>query len=948
MTRSGASDGGRSPDGTGGDVFLGPNALIIGDDATQINNYYVSPQPPEGFVQIGVIPREADHFQFRTAIDDLDVALSRGDAAVLCQVVSGIGGVGKTQIAAHYARHRRDARDVDLLLWVNARSRDAIVSAYVQAGRRMACVTSNDVEEAAQEFLTCLETTDRRWLIVLDDLADPGDLRRLWPPRHPAGRVLVTTRRRDSVLTGTGRQAITVGLFSPEQATAYLAATLAAHRRDDDPEQMRGLAEDLGHLPLALAQAAAYLMDRGLDCSAYRRRLRDSRLTLREVLPEDSSLPDEQLATVAATWSLSIELADRLAPAGLARPMLELAGLLDANGIPVAVLTCPATLAYLSAQRDPAARAAADPPVRGDRDLTADDARDALRCLYRLHLVDIASGAADEIVRVHGLIQRATRDQLATDRFDRAVQAASEALLEVWPATGQFADDEAFRVNATALSANAGARLWALDAHRVLVRTGHSLGEARFLASAVAHWEQTRHASEENLGADHRETWAVRYHLALAQWTAGDHATALSSLADLLADQIRVVGTEHPRTSVTRTRLAELRGQSGDQAGAIRDFEALLADQVRTLGTDHLQTVATRRRLAIWRWTAGHRADAVRILQAVLTDQERLLGSDDRATQATRRLLTEWRVWAESPPGAAETETPPRTETKRRNRRTVRRSKARTLRLAAGGRAPTPDETRWRARELVASLKELLAEQLRALGADHPEVLATRAQLAARQWQAGDRAGALNTTEELLAEQSRVLGPEHADTLATRRRLAKRLWEGGRRADALAALKDLHALQVHMLGSDHVDPMNTHRQLIEWQWQIGNRGGAVQATETLLAKQRRLLGPDHADVMATRRRLAQWQGQLGNPERAVELLEELLAQQLRTLGSSHPRTRVTRRQLAQWRKVAGDLAGALNDTEALLAEQVRVLGPEHPDTVQTRRHADALRNDLGR
>ncbi|KOG57199.1 hypothetical protein ADK38_43045, partial [Streptomyces varsoviensis] len=54
--------------------------------------------------QVGVIPGRADCFQHRLAVDDLDAAVADGGTAVLCQVLSGTGGVGKTQLAAHYAR----------------------------------------------------------------------------------------------------------------------------------------------------------------------------------------------------------------------------------------------------------------------------------------------------------------------------------------------------------------------------------------------------------------------------------------------------------------------------------------------------------------------------------------------------------------------------------------------------------------------------------------------------------------------------------------------------------------------------------------------------------------------------------------------------------------------------------------------------------------------------
>ncbi|GIF08888.1 hypothetical protein [Actinoplanes siamensis] len=70
-----------------------------------------------------------------------------------------------------------------------------------------------------------------------------------------------------------------------------------------------GLAADLGYLPLALAQAAAYLLDRRLSCAGYRARLADQRRQLADLVPEEGALPDEHQATVAATWALSIDLA---------------------------------------------------------------------------------------------------------------------------------------------------------------------------------------------------------------------------------------------------------------------------------------------------------------------------------------------------------------------------------------------------------------------------------------------------------------------------------------------------------------------------------------------------------------------------------------------------------------------------------------------------------------
>lgn len=151
-------------------------------------------------------------------------------------------------------------KQLDLLLWVAAGSRQSILTGYARAAADLGLpgVSGADTEQDAARLHAWLAGTDRRWLVVLDDVTTTGDLQHLWPPNIPAGRTVVTTRLRGSALDGDGRRLTTVGAFTDDEAVNYLRARLTDTGLTDDPV---GVAADLGQLPLALAQAAAFMID---------------------------------------------------------------------------------------------------------------------------------------------------------------------------------------------------------------------------------------------------------------------------------------------------------------------------------------------------------------------------------------------------------------------------------------------------------------------------------------------------------------------------------------------------------------------------------------------------------------------------------------------------------------------------------------------------------------
>ncbi|HUN36718.1 MAG TPA: tetratricopeptide repeat protein, partial [Trebonia sp.] len=847
--------------------------------------------------QVGVLPPQADCFQERGQVEELDAVSAGTSTAVVCQVLSGAGGVGKTQLAAHYARRRWAAGTLDLLVWVTAGSREALLSSYAEAAQAVLGADEANPERAAQQFLEWLAMTDRPWLVVLDDVAEPADLTGLWPPSHPAGRTVVTTRRRDAALSGAGRIRVEVGIFTISEACAYISAKLDTVGKADDSEQIAGLARDLGCLPLGLAQAVAYLLDTELDCDSYRARWADRRRTLARLVPQAGGLPDDQRLGLGASWSLSVERADALDPAGLARPMMQLAAMLDSNGIPMTVLTSTPALAYLAEHKtsvpDGGSPGGARPRRRRWRTrpqpeqsppveaVEAEDASDALACLARLSLVALSgSGAQQREVRVHGLVQRAVRETLNEGGLADAARAAAASLMAVWPESVHDSGlAQVFRGNVAALAESDLDVLWEPSGHTALLRAGTSLGEWGLASEAVAYWTRLVAMNEARLGADHVATLFARYHLVSQRGEAGDPRGAALASEKLLEDRLRVLGPDHLDTLNTRSQVAFWRGASGDVAGAIVALEALLDDQRRILGADHVEVLRTRGTLLGLHGEASDEAGAAEAIEALLDDELRILGPDHPSTLITRNNLAYKRGETGDTAGA------------------------------------------------IAAFEALLEDQARVLGPDHRDALTTRGNLALQRGQAGDVAGAISAYEALLEDELRVLGPDHPSTLVTRDSLASFRGEAGDDAGAIAAFEALLEDRLRVLGPDHPHTLKTRAKLAHRRGQSGDAAGAAAAYEVLLEDRLRVLGPDHPNTRNTRGLLAHWRGVAGDLAGAVSAYEELIFEQLRVLGPDDPETLAYRSALARWRGEAGDAAGAVRDFEALVADHLRVVGP---------------------
>lgn len=242
---------------------------------------------------VGDIPQEPLGFRPRAdLLADLTAPAGRARVMVV-HAVTGMRGVGKTHLAAAYARARLAER-WRLVAWVNAEDAGTLLAglAEVAAARGL---EAGDAEAAGRAVRHRLETDGWRCLLVLDNATDP-ELVQPFLPVSGESRVIVTSNQQSVTHLGAG---VPVAVFTESEAVTFLADRIGP----GDREGARAIAAELGYLPLALAQAAAVIAGQRVTYGVYLQRLRGKPVA--ELLrPVEAG---QYLRGVAASVLLSLE-----------------------------------------------------------------------------------------------------------------------------------------------------------------------------------------------------------------------------------------------------------------------------------------------------------------------------------------------------------------------------------------------------------------------------------------------------------------------------------------------------------------------------------------------------------------------------------------------------------------------------------------------------------------
>ena len=428
--------------------------------------------------------------------------------------------------------------------------------------------------------------------------------------------MIVTSSRQ--ALAGLGIS-IPVDVFTKEQAAEYLAERTGLA---DEPGAAQ-VAEELGCLPLALAQAAAVIAGQRLDYATYLRRLAGIPVADYLTRGEDDPYP----RGTAEAIILTVEAAEQRDAGGLCRQLLEVVSLLSPAGSPRTLLT-----------------AAAKAP-----DATVDKA------LQQLAGWSLVTWSVDgSAVIAHRLVMRVVRER---SRHDQTLPAAADraiaTLLSMRPhpenAWRHLDLTEELVQQITALTDHLAPFADVLNNEAMtdflLLRgwAGWYLTEQKDPSQAIPLLQQVVADRDRLLGPDDRATLTARGNLANAYQFAGRLDEAIPLYERNLADAERLRGPDDPDNLTIRNNLANAYLEAGRLDDAVQRLEQAAADAERLRGPDHPNTLIARNNLANAYREAGRLqqpAWGLRLppadyahndlnLSNILTDGEKITGTVD-------------------------------------------------------------------------------------------------------------------------------------------------------------------------------------------------------------------------------------------------------------------------------------------------------------------------------
>ncbi|KAN0087042.1 hypothetical protein V8E54_000730 [Elaphomyces granulatus] len=667
--------------------------------------------------------------------------------------ITGLGGVGKTQIALEIAYQIRDKKPEFSIFWIPATSVEKIEQAYMGIGERLRLqgVTPADMKKAVKAHLSSEKTGP--WLLIIDNLDDMNmwttsdglsPVLKTYIPQSKYGFVLFTTRNQQLATSLVGPEVIGIHEMDDKMATDLLRVSLIRKDLVNGSQTTTQLLRQLSCLPLAIVQAASYMNQTGVSVATYLSLLEKQENEIVELLSqdfEDEWRYAESKNPVAVTWLISFHQIQKLNC--LAADYLSFMSCIDPRDIPLSLL----------------------PP-----DISQVKQQIALGLLKAYSF--ITGQADDQTLSLHRLVHLATRNWLQSRGIlEQWTVNTGKRLMDIFPSHAhenriswrKYLPHALFILQSKEFQNDTQDREDLVQkVAKCLSRDGR-YHEAEVLFKEVFEKRRKRLKNDDNEMLSSM-AWMASTYLDQGRWTEAEKL-----FVQVMETFKTVLGPEHPDTLTSMANLASTFLNQGRWTEAEKLDVQVIETRKTVLGPEHPDTLASMHNLASTYRDQGRWTEAEKLFLQVLETEKTVLGPEhpDTLTSMANLALTFW------------------------------------------------NQGRWTEAEKL--FVQVMETEKTVLGPEHPGTLTSMTNLASTYRDQGRWTEAEKLFVQVMETKKTVLGPEHPGTLVSMSNLSHTLKELGRHAEALSLLQDCVQLREQRLGPTHPYTISDTAFLKDWQ-----------------------------------------------------------------------------------------------------------------------------------
>ncbi|KAF2032530.1 TPR-like protein [Setomelanomma holmii] len=754
--------------------------------------------PPPPSILIPFV-RDADFVERGTTLGQLQQRCAAPDARA---ALVGLGGVGKSQLAIEHAYRTHKESPDTWVFWVHASNADRFRESYRSIADRVKIAGRQDPQANIFKLVhDWLCDCKQRWLLVLDNVDDAhfllsgqagGDGQgqttnaqvirkplREYLPHCERGSIIVTTRHEAAALKLVERRDIVrVKPMDEAEGLALFKKKLGLQGNNSGVAELAAVLE---YMPLAIVQAAAYILQRAPQYSVakYLDEYRKSERKRTSLLNYDEGhlrRDWEAKNSIIVTWQISFEYIQQTRSS--AADLLSLMSFFDRQGIPEDLLR-PRTERQ-EAETNQTEKAEDDGDSNSEDDVSQSSAGDdefGDDVVVLQSFCFISTDAGGTMFEMHALVQLATRKWLeSTSKLEQWKQKFVSNLCAAFP-TGEYENSAACQ----ALYAHAKAAReqqpkdessiaeWAT----VLYRAAWFAERSGNIADAETLAIKAMKARKKVLGQGHEDTlWSVAM-VGLAYRLGGRWDDAEELFVQVIETSKKKLGADHPDTLTIMANLA-LTYQNQGRWDAAEELEVqVIETSKKKLGADHPHTLTGIGNLASTYQSQGRWKEAEELEVQVMEMRKKKLGADHPSTLTSMANL------------------------------------ASTYR----------NQGRWdAAEELFVQLEvQVMETRKKKLGADHPHTLTSMNNLALTCINQGRWDYAEKLQVQVMEARKKKLGADHPDTLTSMANLAFTWKAQARSAEAIVLMRQCVQQRQQVLKAGHPDLTLSLRVLERWE-----------------------------------------------------------------------------------------------------------------------------------